>query len=91
MENLSPERVVNSPARTSTASIPQPTPVSEPVIDLESEETPVLVRDSSWPRPLKELEKEKAKTSAKSLPKPDPRPTPAAQALLNQEQQKKKK
>jgi DNA segregation ATPase FtsK/SpoIIIE-like protein len=58
---------------------------------LESEETLVPVRDSTWPRPLKELEKEKAKTPAKPLPKPDSRPTPVAQALLNQEQQKKKK
>ena len=91
MENQSPERVVTSPARTTTANVPQPTPTSEPVIDLESEETPVPVRDSSWPRPLKELEKEKAKTSATSLPKPDPRPTPRAQVLLNQEQQQKKR
>jgi hypothetical protein len=91
MENQSPERVIISPARTTTANIPQPTPTSEPVIDLESEETLVPVRDSTWPCPLKELEKEKAKTSAKPLPKPDSRPTPAAQALLNQEQQKKKR
>ena len=91
MENRSPEKVVASPLRTSTTTVPQPTPISEPVIDLESEETSAPIRDSSWPRPLKELEKEKAKTSATSLPKPDPRPTPAAQTLLNQEQQKKKK
>ena len=91
MENQSPERVVTSPVRTTTANIPQPTPASEPVIDLESEETLVPVRDSTWPRPLKELEKDKARVSAKPLPKPDSHPTPAAQALLNQEQQKKKR
>ena len=91
MEDPSPERVVNSPPRTPTASVSEPTLTPESVIDLESEGIPVPVRESSWPRLLKELEKEKAKTSAKSTPKLDPRPTPAAQALLNQEQQKKKK
>ena len=91
METQSPDRTATSPMRVTTANIPQPTPISKPVIDLESEETSAPIRDSSWPRPLKELEKEKAKTSATSLPKPDPRPTPAAQTLLNQEQQKKKK
>ena len=91
METQSPDRTATSPTRVTTANIPQPTPISEPVIDLESEETSAPIRDSSWPRPLKELEKEKAKASATSMPKPDPRPTPAAQTLLNQEQQKKKK
>ena len=91
MENQSPERAVTSPARATTANNPPPTSIPESVIDLENEGTSAPIRDSTWPRPLKELEKEKTKTSAKPLPKPNPRPTPKAQALLNQKQQKKKK
>jgi hypothetical protein len=91
METQFPDRTATSPTRVTTTNIPQPTPISEPVIDLECEETSAPIRDSSWPRPLKELEKEKAKTSATSSPKPDSRPAPAAQTALNQEQQKKKK
>ena len=75
MEHQSPEKAATSPA-------------PESVIDLESEEISGSTQDSTWPRPLKELEKEKAKTSAKTLTKPDPLPTAKA---LNQEQQKKKK
>jgi len=60
MENRSPEKVVASPLRTSTTIVPPPTSVPESVIDLESEETSAPIRDSSWPRPLKELEKEKS-------------------------------
>jgi len=91
METQSPDRTATSPTRVPTTNIPQPTPISEPVIDLESEETSAPIRDSSWPRPLKELEKEKAKTSVKSTPKPDSRPAPATQSALSQEQQQKKK
>ena len=91
MENQSPERTVTSPARATTANIPPPISIPESVTDPEKEGTSAPNRDSTWPRPLKELEKEKAKTPAEPSPKPDPRPTPKAQALLNQEQQKKKK
>lgn len=91
MESQSPERAVTSPAHVTTAKTPPPNLIPESVIDLENEEISATIRDSTWPRPLKELEKEKTKSSAKSLPKSDPRPTPKAQALLNQEQQKKKK
>ena len=91
MENQSPEKTVTSPTRATTANTPPPTSIPESVTDLENEGTSAPNRDSTWPRPLKELEKEKTKTSAKPLPKPDPRPTPKAQALLNQEQQKKKR
>ena len=86
MEHQSPKKAITSPARATTAKTPPPTLVPESVIDLENEEISGPTRDSTWPRPLKELEKEKTKTSAKSLTKPDPRPTPKAQALLNQEQ-----
>jgi len=91
MESQSPERAVTSPAHATTAKTPPPTLIPESVTVLENEEISAPTRDSTWPRPLKELEKEKTKSSAKTLPKLDPRPTPKAQALLNQEQQKKKK
>ena len=60
METQFPDRTATSPMRVTTANIPQPTPISEPVIDLESEETSAPIRDSSWPRPLKELEDRKS-------------------------------
>jgi len=89
MESQSPKKTVTSPARAETAKTPPPT--SEPVIDLEEQDTSAPIRGSSWPLPLNELEKAKNKTPAKPSPKPDTRPSPKAQVLLNKEQQDKKK
>ena len=90
-ESQSPERAVASLTRVTTAKIPPPTLNPELVTDLESEGTMAPNRDSTWPYPLKELEKGNTKTPPKSSPKPNPHPTPQAQALLKQNQQEKNK